>query len=337
MDKLISVVVPIYNAEKYLEKCIESILNQSYTNLELILVNDGSKDNSKDICGIYTQKDCRVKYIEQENQGVSVARNTGINNASGEFVIFIDGDDYIKENLISNLFNSQIKNDADYVFSGIENCYMRDGEVINVTVDIPRQAELQIKEFLSVFEEYRRFLSSPCKSLYKLSIIKENDVKFPINVHIGEDKIFVSNYLYYSKSVNAVAQAGYVYIIATANTLSSKNTLSVPTYNFNSAEYRTKMFEENGFDVKDREYAKQFYDTLIFNFIRVYSKRLGYTKKQKFEYSKSVCKDPTTNELAKKYKGINKVTKILRFCIVNKLCRILHWMLSLYLKKKGAK
>ncbi|MCR5506573.1 MAG: glycosyltransferase, partial [bacterium] len=116
--KKISVIIPVYNVELYLSQCLESIINQTYKNLEIILVNDGSKDSSIDICKAYVKKDKRIKYIYQKNMGLSASRNTGIKNATGDYIHFIDSDDYIPldyyEKMISALGNS----DADIVCGG---------------------------------------------------------------------------------------------------------------------------------------------------------------------------------------------------------------------------
>lgn len=110
---LITIIVPFYNAERYLEECIKSILNQDYVNIEAILVNDGSKDNSKKIAQCFIDKDVRVKLINQENEGVSTARNRGIDNSKGEYICFIDADDYISKDYISYFYNLIKDNDAE--------------------------------------------------------------------------------------------------------------------------------------------------------------------------------------------------------------------------------
>lgn len=94
---MISVIVPVYNVEEYLEECLESIKNQTYTNIEVILVNDGSTDGSREICERFCQKDSRFKLINQENQGQSIARNRGVKESAGEFIMFVDSDDVIKK------------------------------------------------------------------------------------------------------------------------------------------------------------------------------------------------------------------------------------------------
>ena len=103
---LITIVVPVYNVEKYLRKCIDSILNQTYKNLEIILVDDGSPDNCGQICDEYAKKDNRIKVIHKENGGVSQARNVGIDNSNGEFIAFVDPDDYIEKEMLYKLKNN---------------------------------------------------------------------------------------------------------------------------------------------------------------------------------------------------------------------------------------
>ena len=112
-NNLISIIVPIYNVEKYLKKCIDSIINQTYKNLEIILVDDGSPDNCGKICDEYAKKDNRIKVIHKENGGVSSARNVGVENATGEYIGFVDSDDYIEKDMYEVLINNLKKENAD--------------------------------------------------------------------------------------------------------------------------------------------------------------------------------------------------------------------------------
>ena len=114
-QKLISIVVPVYNVAPYLKLCLESIVNQTYPHFEVLLINDGSRDNSKDICLEFAERDKRFKYIEQKNAGLSAARNTGILNATGEFITFIDGDDFVEPNYLEELYYTSLKNDSEIV------------------------------------------------------------------------------------------------------------------------------------------------------------------------------------------------------------------------------
>ena len=114
-NALISIIVPIYNVYPYLQFCLESIANQTYLNFEVLLINDGSRDNSKDICLEFVKKDTRFKYIEQKNAGLSASRNTGIINSKGEFITFIDGDDFIDPNYLEELYYATLKTDSEIV------------------------------------------------------------------------------------------------------------------------------------------------------------------------------------------------------------------------------
>ena len=110
-NKLISVIINVYNAEKYIEKCLESVINQTYKNLEILIINDGSTDNSIKLCKKY--KDKRIKIITTENMGLAASRNVGIDNATGDYLYFVDADDYIKEDAIEYLYDILVKNNAD--------------------------------------------------------------------------------------------------------------------------------------------------------------------------------------------------------------------------------
>ena len=118
MKEKISVIVAIYNIEQYLVKCIESLINQTYDNLEIILMDDGSTDASGEICDEYAKMDKRIKVVHQKNQGLSVVRNNGIKMATGKYVILVDGDDFVERKYVERLFRQLDKNDADIAVCG---------------------------------------------------------------------------------------------------------------------------------------------------------------------------------------------------------------------------
>lgn len=132
-NPLVSVVVPVYNVEKYISQCIESIINQTYINLEIIIVIDGSTDRSEEICESYKKMDTRIKIIRQRNQGLSAARNTGILSARGELICFVDSDDFIKIEMIEKMVDAKLKYNAQMVIAGIIR-YHSDEEYYNISV-----------------------------------------------------------------------------------------------------------------------------------------------------------------------------------------------------------
>ena len=134
MESLISVIVPVYNVENYLDKCIESIVNQTYKNLEIILVDDGSLDSSSKICDEWAVKDNRIKVIHKTNGGVSSARNEGLKNANGDFIAFVDSDDWLELNMYEKLISKQKETNTDIVFSGYN--MIIDGKTWNINESV---------------------------------------------------------------------------------------------------------------------------------------------------------------------------------------------------------
>ena len=120
-EETISIIVLVYNIEQYLSKCLDSIVNQTYRNLEIIIIDDGSTDSSKEICDIYAKRDERIKVIHQKNSGPGVARKVGVRNATGKYIGFVDGDDYIDKNMYINLMDSVLKTGADVVHTSHYN------------------------------------------------------------------------------------------------------------------------------------------------------------------------------------------------------------------------
>ena len=204
MQPKISVIVPVYKAEKYLHRCVDSILAQTFTDFELILVNDCSPDNCGAIFDEYAKKDNRVRVIHKENGGVSSARNLGLDNAQGEWITFVDADDYIENGFLD--IPDSVQEDLliqNYKVLGDESYDI--GEFTESTI-----STVQIQNFINTNIE-KQFLKTPWAKFFKRDIIQKNEIRFPYGVKIGEDTLFVLDYLYYTKSVNFLASANYLY------------------------------------------------------------------------------------------------------------------------------
>lgn len=202
---LISVIVPVYRVEKYLHRCVESILAQTYTNLEIILVNDGSPDNSGKICDKYAKKDSRIKVIHKKNGGVSSARNAGLKIVIGNYVTFIDSDDYISESYIHTLFSS-IKD------SDICCCMYREiteaGKTIRVVENLKKTTVMPVNEnFNYCFTQCNMMIFG---KLFKKSIL--NNLWFDNNVSLGEDSLFFAKAILNSKSITYIPNILYSYV-----------------------------------------------------------------------------------------------------------------------------
>lgn len=203
MTKL-SIVIPVYNVEKYLHKCIKSILESSFIDYELILIDDGSTDNSGLICDDYAKNDERIKIIHTINGGVSKARNIGIKAAGSNWTTFIDADDFISNTFLENLYNeTQVNCDVDFVEAGCTNFV--DGKISNIEQYYDYYSGNDMDK---LFHVYRGLVFS---KLFKTSILKNNNISFPEFVFSGEDQLFTTKYLAHIKSYSLLPETGYYY------------------------------------------------------------------------------------------------------------------------------
>lgn len=188
---LVSIIIPVYNVELYLSKCIDSILAQSFTDWECILVDDGSKDNSGSICDNYALKDNRIKVIHQNNRGVSIARQVGIDNVCGEYSIHIDPDDWVESNMIEELYNKAKSDDADMV---ICDYFKHEGGVQQYINQRPNLLEpIKIIEQMLTTNMYPQLYGSCCNKLVRCSCFNSSDnlIRFePEDLSLGEDVVF---------------------------------------------------------------------------------------------------------------------------------------------------
>lgn len=189
---LISIIIPVYNAKAHLDACVQSILDQSYKNFELLLIDDGSSDGSSELCDELSQKSEKIRVIHKENGGVSTARNRGLEEACGEFIIFVDCDDVISQDYVESFIESS--RDADLVIGSIEDVYV-DGTGKIYKTDL-RIHKAPIKGVLA--EEYYDLIDwirGPVAKLYRKAIIDEHHLRFDENLSVAEDQVF--NFSYY--------------------------------------------------------------------------------------------------------------------------------------------
>ena len=207
MEDLISVIVPIYNVEEYLPRCIDSIINQTYKNLEIILVDDGSPDNCPKICDEYAKKDTRIKVIHKQNGGVSSARNAGLDNATGSYISFVDSDDWIDQKLYELLVNVATKNQSEMVCSGFVDCYVDSNKQI---IRCPNSNTVVFTDEQILDNYYNQYFPQftvPWAKLYKSTIF--TDLRY--NKMIYEDSEILFKIIHKVKSVTIIAFSGYYY------------------------------------------------------------------------------------------------------------------------------
>ena len=207
---MISIIVPIYNSEKWLKRCIDSLIKQTYTDIEILLINDGSIDSSLEICNLYAKKDNRIVVIDKKNSGVSATRNMGIEIAKGEYIQFVDSDDYIDEKMCEMLVNA-IEN-VDMAMCGMR--IWRNGVVL-------REPHLgngiyTLKDNIDIYFKLRKINLGPCNKLYRKELIKNNFIE---NVALGEDTIFVLDYIKNVNKIVVLSECLYNVVLDNANSL----------------------------------------------------------------------------------------------------------------------
>lgn len=226
---LISVIVPIYKVEQYLNRCVQSIVDQTYKNLEIILVDDGSPDNSPAMCDAWAEKDDRVQVVHKKNGGVSSARNAGLDVANGAYIGFVDGDDYIESDMYAQLLQAIQKDTSDMAVCGYY--YNQDAVTFPESVCVSAEQAL-----CYMFDSATKAFEGYCwNKLYRKALIHTNKLYFDRHLAHAEDSRFNYEYLRFCDKVTVIGYIGYTYVQrADSATQKDKNyrvsTLDLPDY-----------------------------------------------------------------------------------------------------------
>lgn len=203
---IISIIIPVYNTERYLKKCFDSVINQTYKNIEIIIVNDGSTDNSLSIINEYAQNDYRIKIVNKPNGGLSSARNTGINTATGDYVLHVDSDDWIELNMCEKLLENAIKHNSQIVISDVY-FEMDKGSYVR------KEPYAEIENRDSFLKKYLLYagLNSVWNKLFSLSLYKKNNLFHYEDISLGEDATTLLRLIAMSSCISYVNQPFYHY------------------------------------------------------------------------------------------------------------------------------
>lgn len=207
-DDLISIIVPVYNASKHLDRCVRSILVQTYSNFELILVDDGSEDNSLVLCESYMEVDHRVSVIHQKNAGVSVARNTGLAAMKGKYFCFVDSDDFVEPEMVDKLYHNLVSNNADISICGFKNVSIRGVRKSFCKTEIVEGQERIVNFVLTHYLEW--LVSSPWGKLYKVDSFFGG--RFDSSISLGEDLKFNIQHFGQVKKIAIIEDCLYCYV-----------------------------------------------------------------------------------------------------------------------------
>ena len=205
----ISIIIPVFNSEKYIASAIESIANQTYRNYEIIIINDGSTDNTKKVVeSLISKKNIDIKLISQKNKGVSAARNLGLQEASGEYVMFLDSDDLYKKTFMETVSNA-FTDDIDVVFASYTN---NSSSPKRNNSGLCPENILNKYELFDIYSKHKKFKISLWSGAYKLNIIKYNSIHFDENIRYGEDNKFVLDYLFYCDHGKLINERLYIHL-----------------------------------------------------------------------------------------------------------------------------
>ena len=291
-DILVSVIIPAYNAEKYLGFCLDTVIAQTHKKLEIIVINDGSKDNTDKICDEYAEKDSRVRVIHQENHGVAFARNVGLDEAAGEYIAFIDSDDYVKSNYIEVLLKTCTENCSNITICKSIDTYKRELFDLPVSYNARTYESMFLLQNISYLDVCYEVVIS---MIFHKSVF--DDLRFPVGL------IYEDSYIYY----DLIKNAGKITFIDTVLYYYYLSSNSIMRSDFSVKKYDILKSYEKKLEVLKRNNCKQSYQIVSRDYLYTVSGMIGQTKycdKFTAEFKKDKIK-----ELRKKYKelkGINK-------------------------------
>lgn len=236
MSALVSVIVPVYNNEVYVEKCIRSIMRQSYKNLEILVINDGSKDSSLEILEKLAKEDNRIKIFNQENAGVAAARNKGLNNAAGEYLTFVDGDDYIGKDYIAKLYEKAESQALELVICGLQFVDEKDSVLRTVIPGGYRRLE---------HEEWTFRISAVCSHFYRREIWEKYQIRF-FSGERGEDMPISLFFSAVCDRIGILQEAEYYYVQHPSSAMHNFKGLKNYSLPYKALEEILQKIEETG-------------------------------------------------------------------------------------------
>lgn len=326
---MISIIIPVYNVSQYLNECIQSVVNQSYKDFECILIDDGSSDGSEVICDQWEQKDSRIKVIHQSNQGVSKARNRGITEAQGEYITFIDSDDWIDPNYLNELLQPIKKYNVDLAVCGLQQHY-NNGTSKNYSyktgiINIEQQYTNAFTDVNKIF-----LFFAPYIKLYRKKIIQEQNIHFPPEYTYGEDLLFNYNYLEYVKAIYIVEQCLYHYRIIGYGTLSSIKRINQFEIDYAQWNILKDFFQRknlwNNYSISYLYHRLWWcmYDAILSFPERLKGKSINY----KLQYIKQIVNITEVKQLPQYIKDIH-TSKWIKICICQRMYRLLWGIIAL--------
>lgn len=310
MNPLVSVIIPVYKVEEYFKKCIKSVLKQTYKELEILLIDDGSPDNCPKLCDEVASKDSRVKVFHIENGGVSNARNVGLSVATGKYVMFVDSDDWMPKNAVEKMVAATEKSNSDYCYGNVVIV----GSVFNRRNANLFNTEILKTEPLKMIEYIDKINAGPWAKLYRLEILKKYELQYPKGIAYGEDRLFLWQYLQHCHKMCSVSDIVYYYNQMVSGAATKKHHNNIHLWLADSKKELKSLFAEH---MNNQEVSffvgKQSFK--LFNHSCLH--HVGYEKtgekektieklKETYSVFKEYIDDLRTNELIKENIGLKE-------------------------------
>jgi glycosyltransferase EpsH len=309
----ISIIVPVYNVEKYLPKCLDSIINQTFTDFECICINDGSPDNSLTILQEYASKDNRIKIINQENKGLPYVRNIGLEAVGCPYVAFVDSDDWLDKNYLQILYKTIEETNSDVVACNYEKYYEKENKFVSDI--LPQERKFCVQDKLSSKIEKAYAQPTVWNKIIKTKLLKDNDIKF-FEGRANEDSPFISQIFLYSNKVVYVEKPLYFYRIRENSITSNNKKVFIDTVinfmNLIEDTINRQMFND---DIFKFLYKLLFWDLSSFN-KNIYDDKIRQTiLNRTLNFTKKIIDN-------KKYINNKNLFKIKMFNYMLKICQI---------------
>lgn len=304
MDDLISVVIPVYNIENYLERCLKSVTEQTYQKLQIILVDDGSTDNSLQLCNQWQEKDGRIEVYHKQNGGVSSARNLGIGKAIGEWIIFVDGDDWLEPDMLWKMYKSVVETESDVAICSFVLEYGSSKEINSVFKSEGFSGIITGQSAVESLINRRlpyNVTNSPCNKLFRRKMIRENHISFPVNRVMAEDMLFAVKALLEVRRCVLLPDALYHYDLSReGSACSNRDSLKSVRDDIELKIVRTKFLYQRG-----QKYLGEWsQDELIYTLL------MKYLRFSNGDQEDDECLNYIREVLKKRIKAKDKKTKV---------------------------
>lgn len=329
--ELVSVIVPVYNSEKYLQSCIESIQNQEYENFEIIIIDDGSTDDGSVICDRCAEMDERIRVIHQDNKGVSAARNAGIEIARGKHVVFVDSDDTIEKTHLLSL--EKVDSNIELVICGVKQ--ISETGLVSIKISYKRQLILEVNTETVLEMVRNNALCYVYDKRFNRDIIMKENIRFSEGINLGEDTEFVAKYMNACRNIQYIEENTYIYHKYSHETLSSfKINCVLPLVNVNRKIVNI-LSDRFGNIEETRVWKKRIFDIYPYSIFYILKSK-KYKKREKYQMLKVIFEIEEFKKFAKELDiYMNKESEIIRKVIAtrNPAVVIAFWDL-LNMKKK---